>query len=73
MTTPHKQPSCPHVTIVTVNGPHQIYYEGQTYLDGDTVVDVLKTTAAEWIDHGWAEDISGGTDTKSPAKTTAKK
>ena len=77
MTTPHKQPSCVHVTTVTVTGPHQIVYDGQVYLDGDTVVDVLKTMAQEWIAHGWAEEDVAGKDNnpakKPPAKVTAKK
>jgi hypothetical protein len=76
MTAPRKQPSCDHLTIVTVSGPHQIYYEGETYLDGDSITDVPKTTAAEWIAHGWAQDATGK-DTapakKPPAKATAKK
>jgi hypothetical protein len=74
MTTPQK-PSCPHVTNVTVNAPHQVVYDGVVYLDGDTVADVPNPTAAEWIAHGWAQDATAQTTPakKAPAKTAAKK
>jgi hypothetical protein len=74
MTTPHK-PSCDHVTVVTVNGPHQIVYDGVVYLDGDTITDVPNPTAQEWIAHGWAQDTTAETTPakKTPAKPTAKK
>jgi hypothetical protein len=66
MTTPRKQPSCEHLAIVTVNAPHQIVHDGVVYLDRDTITDVPKTTAQEWIAHGWAEDATGKDNT--PAK-----
>jgi hypothetical protein len=46
--------------------PHQIVHDGVVYLDGDTITDVPKTTAQEWIAHGWAEDATGKYNT--PAK-----
>jgi hypothetical protein len=73
MTAPRKQPSCEHLTIVTVNAPHQIVYDGQVYLDGDTIVDVPNPTAAEWIAHGWAVEDVPGPAKKPPAKAAAKK
>jgi hypothetical protein len=76
MTTPHTQPSCPHVTVVVVNEPHQIVHDGQTYLAGDMIADVPNPTAAEWIAHGWAQDVSSAQAApakKPPAKTAARK
>jgi hypothetical protein len=76
MTSPRKQPACDHLTNVTVNAPHQIVCDGLVYLDGDEIYDVPNLTAADWIAHGWAEDLSGK-DTapakKPAAKATAKK
>jgi hypothetical protein len=79
MTAPHK-PSCSHVTNVTVaDGPHQIVYDGQTYLAGDTITDVPADTADYWITNGWAKPPATKTpDTakpapRSPAKPAGKK
>jgi len=75
MTSPRK-PSCEHLANVTVNAPHQIVYDGQVYLDGDMIADVPNPTAAEWINHGWATDVSAETAPaakKAPAKPAAKR
>jgi hypothetical protein len=69
MTAPHK-PSCVHVTnVVVTDGPHQIYWEGQTFYAGDTVTDVPNPTADHWIASGWAVDAATKTVAKSRQRT----
>jgi hypothetical protein len=75
MTAPQK-PSCEHLSNVIVNTPHQVVYDGQVYVGGDEIHDVPNPTAAEWIAHGWAQDVSSAQAApakKPPAKPAAKK
>ena len=49
-----RQQSCEQVTIVTVNEPYQVVYEGVVYHPDDRVVDVLDEVAVRWVAWGWA-------------------
>jgi hypothetical protein len=76
MSAPRKAPSCPHLSIVVVRKPHQVVYDGVVYLGGEEVYDVPNPTAAEWVSHGWADDLSGRDTAPAkppPARTAAKK
>jgi hypothetical protein len=57
------------VTVST--GPHQIVWQGETYLAGDTVPDVDHDEADRWITSGWATETAAKQ--TAPAKPAGRK